>query len=62
MKNCCSNPEVTFPDYPAVFAIWGENKKDEAQRVADLIYFSKTQGNRRRKPGGPVAAQCQVGA
>ena len=41
MKKLLPNPEVTFPDYPAVFAIWGENKKDEAQRVADLILFLK---------------------
>ncbi|HPU01701.1 MAG TPA: ATP-dependent DNA helicase [Bacillota bacterium] len=40
-KTVVPNPEVTFPDYPAVFAIWGENKKDEAQRVADLILFLK---------------------
>ncbi len=29
------------PDYPAVFAIWGENQADEASRVAGLVTFLK---------------------
>jgi len=27
------------PDYPAVFAIWGADRTDEAKRVADLVGF-----------------------
>lgn len=38
-KKILSNPDGTFPDYPAVFCIWGESKRDEASRVADLIVF-----------------------
>lgn len=29
------------PDYPALFAVWGENPSDEARRVADLVAFLK---------------------
>jgi len=29
------------PDYPAVFSIWGENRTDEANRLADLVAFLK---------------------
>lgn len=29
------------PDYPAVFAIWGANRTDEANRMADLVRFLK---------------------
>ena len=38
-KKILPNPEGVFPDYPAVFCIWGESKRDEASRVADLIEF-----------------------
>lgn len=31
--------DVVFPDYPAVFSIFGESKKDEAKRFADLVAF-----------------------
>jgi DNA helicase-2/ATP-dependent DNA helicase PcrA len=31
----------THPDYPAVFCIWGRNKKDEAERFADLVTYLK---------------------
>ena len=34
-------PGKNFRDYPAVFSIWGENKKDEAMRCADMIKFLK---------------------
>lgn len=34
-------PEGEFPDYPSVFNIWAENKKDEAERIVDLIKFLK---------------------
>jgi DNA helicase-2/ATP-dependent DNA helicase PcrA len=38
-KKILPNPEGKFPDYPAVFCVWGESKKDEASRVADLVHF-----------------------
>ena len=31
----------THADYPAVIAIWGQNKRDEAARFADLVEFLK---------------------
>jgi len=40
-KEIKENPEGKFPDYPAVFSIWGENKKDEASRFADAVHFLK---------------------
>lgn len=40
-KKILPNPEGVFPDYPAVFCVWGESKKDEASRVADLVQFLK---------------------
>jgi len=38
------NPREKFPDYPAVFAIWGTDKNDEARRFADLVSFLKCEG------------------
>lgn len=38
-KKILPNPEGKFPAYPAVFCVWGESKKDEASRVADLVHF-----------------------
>lgn len=35
------DPEGNFAEYPAVFAIWGENRQDEATRLADLVSFLK---------------------
>jgi DNA helicase-2/ATP-dependent DNA helicase PcrA len=40
-KSIIPDPEGKFTEYPAVFAIWGENRKDEAARFADLIGFLK---------------------
>ena len=40
-KMITPDPQGTFPEYPAVFSIWGTSKKDEAGRLADLIYFLK---------------------
>src|ERR1035437_2496201 len=40
-KKITPDPEGHFPDYPAVFSIWGKNKKDEAKRFADLVLFLK---------------------
>ncbi len=38
-KEIEANPEETFPSYPAVFAVWGENRKDEARRFADMVSY-----------------------
>jgi DNA helicase-2/ATP-dependent DNA helicase PcrA len=40
-KEIVPTPDVTFPEYPAVFCIWGESRADEAGRLADLVYFLK---------------------
>ena len=33
--------EVEHPDYPSVISIWGNNRRDEANRFADLVEFLK---------------------
>ncbi|MBW1698975.1 MAG: ATP-dependent helicase [Deltaproteobacteria bacterium] len=38
-KEIKPDPEGSFPDYPALISIWGENKEDEARRFADLVAF-----------------------
>ena len=40
-KTIDADPEAEYPDYPAVFAIWGRNRRDEATRFADLVHFLK---------------------
>lgn len=40
-KTIVANEGATHPDYPAVFAIWGKDKRDEACRFADLVEFLK---------------------
>lgn len=40
-KTIEADPEAEYPDYPAVFAIWGRNARDEAARFADLVHFLK---------------------
>jgi len=40
-KEIVPDPDGVFPDYPAIFSIWGESKNDEGNRVADLIHFLK---------------------
>ncbi|MDD3428143.1 MAG: ATP-dependent helicase, partial [Caldisericia bacterium] len=40
-KEIQADPDSKFPDYPAVFSIWGENKDDEAKRFVRLIKFLK---------------------
>lgn len=34
-------PNEEFPKYPSIFCIWGSNEKDEATRLAQMIYFFK---------------------
>src|SRR5262249_35138447 len=36
-KTVQPDPEGEHPDYPAVFAIWGRDNRDEATRLADLV-------------------------
>ncbi len=43
-KTIVANDAVTHPDYPAVFAIWGRDRRDEAARLADMVEFLKKQG------------------
>lgn len=41
-KTIAANDAVTHPDYPAVFAIWGRDRRDEATRFAALVEYLKT--------------------
>ena len=43
-KTILPNPDQPFPDYPAVFSIWGVSARDEAQRFADMVFYLKEQG------------------
>jgi DNA helicase-2/ATP-dependent DNA helicase PcrA len=40
-KDILPDPEGNFPDYPALFSIWGEDRNDEGKRFAELIHFLK---------------------
>jgi DNA helicase-2/ATP-dependent DNA helicase PcrA len=40
-KTIEANDGAMHPDYPAVIAIWGQNRTDEAARFADLVDFLK---------------------
>ena len=40
-KTIEANEAATHPDYPAVFAIWGSDHRDEATRFAELVEFLK---------------------
>ena len=35
---------ATHPDYPSVLAIWGKDRRDEAERFADIVRYLKVQG------------------
>jgi len=43
-KTITPDPKTEHADYPAVFAIWGVNEKDEGRRVADLVADLKQSG------------------
>lgn len=43
-KTIQADPAAKHPEYPAVFAIWGRNQRDEAQRFADLVAYLKENG------------------
>ncbi|MCJ7596130.1 MAG: ATP-dependent helicase, partial [Desulfobacterales bacterium] len=38
-KTIRPDPNGEHPDYPAIFCIWGRNKRDEAERFADLAHY-----------------------
>jgi len=40
-KEIIADPETDFIDYPALYSIWGENKRDETNRFGDCIQFLK---------------------
>jgi DNA helicase-2/ATP-dependent DNA helicase PcrA len=40
-KTIEADPAAAHPPYPAVIAIWGKDKRDEAARFADLVDFLK---------------------
>jgi len=41
-KRILPDPGGVFPDYPAVFSIWGTSPKDEAERFASLVKYLKS--------------------
>ena len=40
-KQIVPDPNGSFPEYPSVFCIWGENQDDEAQRFARMVKYLK---------------------
>ena len=42
-KEIKPDPNAIFPEYPAVFCIWGKDEEDEAKRVVQLIKFLKNE-------------------
>jgi len=40
-KTIQPDPNAAYPDYPAIFSIWGSHEHDEAERFADLVAFLK---------------------
>ncbi len=40
-KTIVPDPDGEHPDYPAVFAIWGRDSRDEATRFANLVTYLK---------------------
>jgi len=43
-KTIAADPEGAHPDYPSVIGIWGRDRRDEAERFADLVTFLKENG------------------
>ena len=43
-KTIKADSDGEYPDYPAIIAIWGQDRRDEATRFADLVDFLKTGG------------------
>ena len=46
-KTIVADPEGRNPDYPSVISIWGSNRRDEADRFADLVAFPATERRHR---------------
>jgi DNA helicase-2/ATP-dependent DNA helicase PcrA len=40
-KQIVPDSRGSFPEYPAVFCVWGTSKKDEAKRICHMIKFLK---------------------
>ncbi len=40
-KTIVADPQGQHPDYPSVISIWGRDRRDEADRFADLVEFLK---------------------
>ncbi|MEF3169231.1 MAG: ATP-dependent helicase [Deltaproteobacteria bacterium] len=40
-KTIKADPKTEHPEYPAVFAIWGRDRRDEARRLAELVAYLK---------------------
>ena len=40
-KTIESDPAADYPNYPAVLAVWGSDRRDEARRFADLVQYLK---------------------
>ena len=43
-KTIVPEPGALYPDYPAVFSIYGTSARDEGERFADLVAYLKEQG------------------
>jgi DNA helicase-2/ATP-dependent DNA helicase PcrA len=43
-RQSCPTPTPCTPAYPAVFAIWGRDERDETARFADLVEYLKRSG------------------
>ena len=43
-KKVVANPEADHAEYPAVISVWGAERRDEAERFADLVAFLKQNG------------------
>jgi len=41
-KTIEADQSVSYPDYPAVISIWGQDRKDETMRFADMVAFLKS--------------------
>jgi DNA helicase-2/ATP-dependent DNA helicase PcrA len=39
-----ADPASVYPPYPAVIAIWGQDRRDEAARFSDLVAYLKANG------------------
>ena len=43
-KTIQPDPDAAYPEYPAIFSIWGTGERDEGERFADLVAFLKESG------------------